>query len=465
MNQVKTDAWVRALAERDWRPGWTPRENRVLDACAQGVLAGQFDSVAAAAQVCVERLRPTRPGLPRRSWWAVRSALKRRLRAAGFSNQLARWTLETDRVIKSYARALLRHRFWTVKEASRACDRELDRLRREQPEGNWGKLSRPRTVENRLKQFARDAGWTALATRQSPAALKVYDHYTDRFLAGDFPSIRATARACLEFQRAHPRISPGVKPLALATLTAYMTRRAHASGLPARWWEWTAPEVRVINRHAAAIQRKHTPLIDADAACYRELKRLWRSRSGGGRIAMPRSEKAVGQYLRRRLLALHVVQLGSSWTRAEQGLLQRYARALAQGHYCNLARAATACHAEFIARFQAQGRHYAPRTLLSVRSRLAPIAREFGWSGPGGRLLPEEVRLLRLYARKLARGEYTGCYQAAMACRAALDRLCECRPELRPRAVTTVYRYLRRRPAQMRSHPGPAKAPSIQPGK
>jgi hypothetical protein len=164
------------------------------------------------------------------------------------------------------------------------------------------------------------------------------------------------------------------------------------------------------------------------------------------------------------LLALHVVHLGSSWTRAEQGLLQRYARALAQGHYRDLARAATACHAELLARFQAQGRHYAPRTFLSVRSRLGPIARELGWQGPGGRLHPEEERLLRLYAQKLARGEYTGCYQAAMACRAALDRLCERQPELRPRASSTIYRYLRRRPAQMRSRPGPAKAPATQHG-
>ena len=454
MKQVMTTAWARALAGRDWRPGWSPEENRVLDACAQGVLAGQFDSVAAAAQVCIDRLRPARPGLPRRSWWAARSALKRRLRAAGFSDRLAKWTPETDRVIKSYVRALLRHRFWTVAEASRACDHELDRLRREQPEGNWGKLRRPRTVESRLHRFARAAGWTPSATRPSPAVLKVYDQYADRFLAGDFPSLRATARACLEFLRAHPWISPGVKPIALATLTAYMTRRAHASGLPPQWLQWTAPEVRVINRHAAAVQRKHTPLIDADADCYRELKRLWRSRAGWGLTAPPRGEIAVGQYLRRRLQALHVVHLGSPWTRAEQGLLQRYARALAQGYYRDLARAATACHAELLARFQAQGRHYAPRTLLSVRSRLAPIAREFGWSAPGGRLSPEEVRLLRLYADKLARGEYSGCYQAAVACRAALDRLCERRPKLRPRAITTVYRYLRRRPAQMRSRPG-----------
>jgi hypothetical protein len=145
------------------------------------------------------------------------------------------------------------------------------------------------------------------------------------------------------------------------------------------------------------------------------------------------------------LQILQVAVWRSPWTRAEQGLLQRYAPALAQGHYRNVARAATACRVELIARHQALGRHYAPRTLLSVRSRLGPMAREFGWAGPGGRLHPEGERLLRLYAEKLARGEYTDCYQAALACHVAMTRLCERRPELRPRAISTIYRYLTRR--------------------
>jgi hypothetical protein len=126
-------------------------------------------------------------------------------------------------------------------------------------------------------------------------------------------------------------------------------------------------------------------------------------------------------------------------------LLQRYARALAHGHYRDVARAATACRAVLLARRQAQSGGYAPRTLLSVRSRLSPIAREFGWQGAGGRLHPEEERLLGLFAQKLARKEYANCNQAALACRAALNRLCKRRSELRPRVMSTVYGYLRRR--------------------
>ena len=446
MKQAESNAWVRALANRTWRPGWSPEENRVLDACTQGVLAGQYDSVAAATRVCIDRLRQARPGLPRRSWWAARSALKRRLQAAGFSRWIAKWTPETDRVVKSYTRAVLRRRFWTVAEASRACVGELDRLRREQPERNWGKLWRPRTVENRLKRFARAAGWTPPATRQPAAVLKAYECYADRFAAGDFSSIRAAARACIEFLRSHPRTCRGVTPMGLASLAAYMSRRLRASGLPPGWAPWSSQEVRVIDRYVAAVQRnEYSRMYAAGADCFRELKRLWRSGPGKRWTALPRSEKAVTACICRRLQGLHVVTCRSAWTREESGLLRCYARALAQGHYRDATKAATACHAELLARRQARARRYAPRALKSVRSRLAPMARKFGWQGPGGRPRPEEERLLRLYAEKLARGEYTGCYQAAKACRAALDRLGERRPELRPRAISTVYRYLKRR--------------------
>jgi hypothetical protein len=83
------------------------------------------------------------------------------------------------------------------------------------------------------------------------------------------------------------------------------------------------------------------------------------------------------------------------------------------------------------------------------------MARELGWRGAGGRLHPEEERLLGLFAQKLARKEYANCFQATLACRAALNRLRKRRPELRPKAVTTIYGYLRRRQGPTRSRPEP----------
>jgi len=455
MKQVMPTAWVRALAERDWRPGWSPRENRVLDVCTQGVLAGQFDSVAAAAQVCIDRLRRVNSGMPRRSWWAVRSALKRRLQAAGFGGRIAKWTPEGDRVVRRYARALLRHRFRTVDEASRACAGELDRLRREQPAGSPEPPPSSRTVWNRLYRFAKIAGWTRPTTRQTAAALRVYDRYADRFVAGGFRSMRAAARACIEFLRSRSRSSPGVAPMGLAHLCEYLTRRARESGLPQWWSRWSADEMKVINRYVAAIQRnEYSRMYAAGADCYRELERLRRSGPARRWTALPRSEKAVTACICRRLQDLHVVTCRSAWTREESGLLRRYARALAERHYRDATKAATACRAELLARCQAGARRYAPRALKSVRSRLTPMARKFGWRGACGRLHPEEERLLGLFVRKLARKEYASCYQAAPACRAALNRLCRRQPELRPKAVTTIYGYLRRRQGGRRGNEG-----------
>ena len=456
MKQVGTVARVRAPSSRIWRPSWSSEENRVLDACVQGVLAGQFDSVAAAAGGCVDRLRRARPGPTRRSWWAVRSALKRRLRAAGFAGLVAKWTPEEDRVVQRYARALLRQRFRTVDEASRACAGELERLRKEQPGGNRGAPRTSRMVWNRLYRFAKADGWTRPTTRQTAAALKVYDRYADRFVAGDFRSMRAAARACSEFLRSRSRTSPGVAPMGLTHLCEYLTRRARESGLP-RWWSrWSADEMKVINRYVAAIQRKeYSRMYAAGADCYRELERLRRSGPARRWTALPRSEKAVTACICRRLRVLHVVTCRSAWTQEESGLLRRYARALAQGHYRDATKAATACRAELLARCQDQARRYAPRALKSVLARLAPLARKLGWPGACGRLHPQEERLLGRFVRKLARKEYASCYQAAVACRAALNRLCRRQPELRPKTFTTIYGYLRKRRGPARSRPEP----------
>jgi hypothetical protein len=113
------------------------------------------------------------------------------------------------------------------------------------------------------------------------------------------------------------------------------------------------------------------------------------------------------------------------WSPEEDRHLQRYARAVIAGRFRNVreaARALLAARSDLAARHPDAAGWRAARTLFAVEQRIRARTRKLGRPVVNVQIRPDEARLYDRYARDLAAGRFASTPQAALACRAELER-------------------------------------------
>ncbi len=207
--------------------------------------------------------------------------------------------------------------------------------------------------------------------------------------------------------------------------------------------KWSREELKVIDRHARALARRHHAGTQAAAkACLPELKPIWESRR-------PRTRRTLGgvrQELLVRARALGLAWPGHSWTEEETRLVEPYVQACLRGDYPSPRAAALACYDALPARIGAQ------RTFNSVYQLVLKLARLRGLKRIKRPPDKREARVLNWYVRALHEGRYKYVPLAAPDCLAELEPLRRRSPDaglLLPRTLSWVTEMLYRRSAAL----------------
>jgi len=199
---------------------------------------------------------------------------------------------------------------------------------------------------------------------------------------------------------------------------------------------WTRAELRVLDRHLAGLLAgSHASLAEAVRACLSEFTRLRRSPRGSS-ASPPRTYQTVYTRFWRDLRSSRRGSRDSFWTADEQGVVDRFVRALVRGRYRRAQDAAEACHREFARLRQLHPlvwRARTPRTVGGVFMRVVEGARAAGRDSQRVRWTDAELAVLNRHARALACGRFRDARAAAASCHAEINRLVP-RP---PRRVRT----------------------------
>jgi hypothetical protein len=113
------------------------------------------------------------------------------------------------------------------------------------------------------------------------------------------------------------------------------------------------------------------------------------------------------------------------WSRAEDLLLERFARELVSGRFhraCDAARACTDALERLHEVHPNAPWAAAARTYRAVQTRILKSVRAAGGRWPGGRWTPEEASLIRPFVARLVRGEYGSANEAARHALAVLEQ-------------------------------------------
>jgi hypothetical protein len=293
---------------------------------------------------------------------------------------------------------------------------------------------------------ARGLGWTPADTRLAPEENRILDRYARRFLSGEFPSVHSASEQCMRELAVVYRNSPTLRAKTFKTVWTDLTRRVHRKGAPSLLKRASPVEEAAVNRYVDALLRgRYAKVTDAAADYFRELQRLWQRQPEPAWGGLKRDLQTACIRLGARARAAGRIAYLSAWTPAETRVLERFARALARGHYCDAGQAAAACRKELARLHVSDPRSHGPRTQRAVWGMLCPLARKLGWSGAHSQLHPAEDRLLDSFVDGLAQGRYRTQREAANACCDELKQLRRRLPTLRPKARATISLYLMQR--------------------
>ena len=166
----------------------------------------------------------------------------------------ATWTRQENSVIESYVQALVRDQFEAGQDAARACLKELERLRRKDPQ-----LAAQRTLQKvaaRIRYLSRRLGWTPHWT---PQELRGLEPYALGLVRGKYRLIKEAVAAYQA--RPHPsRASKSGSPHKVATRSAgtikyVLVNRARVLGLPPRSTQWIPAETRRLDWYAQQVAK------------------------------------------------------------------------------------------------------------------------------------------------------------------------------------------------------------------
>ena len=170
---------------------WTQPEFEVIDRFARALSEGKYRSAGAAAQDCrreLDDLRRLNPALPQRSLVSIGRLTGARCKALGLGSALSHWTRDELSLAKRYARQFLAGRFPSMRDAGRACLRQLT-----------DELGTKRTLEGtcwHMGLAVRALGVPARDERWTRSDLKVLDRHLRMLRCGRPWTVRDMAAEC-----------------------------------------------------------------------------------------------------------------------------------------------------------------------------------------------------------------------------------------------------------------------------
>jgi len=249
------------------------------------------------------------------------------------------------------------------------------------------------------------AGWRTRFLRQRA----IMDRFVQAIRDGRYDAISKASRACVKELGA---------VLAYKTVYAYLEKNTLEDRRGSANSPWTREEQTIVDRFLRALLRgRYRDAAEAAEACAAEFDRL-RRRSAAICPVVPRTRQAffIRIYEGACLSGRRPTQ--KPWHPAESRVLNRHARALAQGRFADAPAAAVACRAELsslAARPQV-------RTLFAIQRGLERQAKELGWSWADSRMLRPEHRLLEEYAGRAARHRRPGLKELVSECHSRIIR-------------------------------------------
>ena len=287
------------------------------------------------------------------------------------------WTRREHAVVNRYARNLGRGRYHDALDAAKACRQELERVWKAHPG------LKPRTLPQvqsqvRLRGHALGARWASQEWNEEEKSLLL--PFAQAYLRGDYPSVRAAARACHEALPARVR-----RQRTAVTVYHRLFQLARARGLPRLTRATDSGEAATLDRYVRALHRgRYRYVRDAAPDCLAELRRR-----RDGRDARPRTLTWVELALHRRSAATGLPRYRNFLTPTERRLLELYARTVDRGELPDWLTAARECLAEI-------RRHYArpprrgtggPRRLTShslhtIHTKILNLAHRLNLRGP-----------------------------------------------------------------------------------
>jgi hypothetical protein len=423
---------------------WSPEEERVIGRYVRRLLADRSLSAQDLSRPCATELRKVRPErAPVRTHWAAYTRLCERLRAAGRMRTAGRdrWTTAEMRLLERFARATVEGRYRSVLKATPELRRELLRL---EP-GRERFVARTLIgVQGRLNLRVAELGRSSAKAPWSQSEQRVLERYARSVLNGEYLSVRS---AVADFRRAldphRRRVGPGRRqPAPPRTERAVRLRLQEAvRGLaPDRptmsEMRWTPQELRIMDRYALKVATGFYPTAPAATReCYREL--LGYARATHRRVR--RSKSAVRRFLSDRIRGLKLPPSGRHWTAEEERVVDRHARALADGRLRDAMAAAELCTAELNRlrhRYPSRYRVSYVRKVHTVHGRLWPRAARLRYPWSHTKWTSAEQQLAERYARAAIAHEYPNLMAAARACSEELAGLDT--PARRPGSTTAA---------------------------
>jgi hypothetical protein len=291
--------------------------------------------------------------------------------------------------VDGYARALKRGRFRTLAEAVREYLRDIDALRKRYPDARWLRFRRsPAAVATRLAARAHRLG-IRFSSLWTPEENRLAGRYALRVVQGEIPNpSQAAHRLAAELERLRARYPRLPWLQTRRTWRSYFDqiwRKARELGRPYVVLPWSPPERLVLQSYARRlVQGKLPSARQAAVGALREIERLHRRNPRARWAKVHRTVKTTGQMITREAHTLRQVWLLAHWTPAEEKLLDRYARAFAEGRFRRVDDAGRRCWVEL------ERRH---RRRLQRNPRLTPT--------PQPRSLDSTCRMLRRHVFRL----------------------------------------------------------------
>jgi hypothetical protein len=415
--------------------GWSREELKVVDRHIRSLARARVGrrGIWAIIRSCHSALRRLHAAHPRAVWaQKERTKLATELELHARAGRLrqrwtgAWWTRQENSLIESHAQALARGRFKLSPDAARHCLDELEQLRARDPRVAARTLV---GVEDRIRRRARRLGWTCL---WSPQELQALEPYAQALVTGECRSATEVWPALLADRR-----SLRERP-AQAVLYA-LRKRARALGRPPQAGAWVGKEAQRLDWYVnQVVKRRIASATEAARAFLAEREQLRRSSPHANWLNIRRTLQGVLGEICKRVQRLGGVtgiprfdraSHSAVWTRPELRLLDRYARALANGRYPSV-RAAVPLLQRELAELRRQGKGGPKaRGYDGIMNKLLARSRELGRRAL--KLVdfaPEEERVIGAYARAFRKGRYPSVQAAVRACRREFARLRRRRP-------------------------------------
>jgi len=183
---------------------------------------------------------------------------------------------------------------------------------------------------------------------------------------------------------------------------------------------WLPEEEKVVERYARALATGEYPdTWRAAEACRQDIERLYvqllAANPNDPVASHPRPFDTIRRRIHKRLAALEFAGTGARLSAAENRIVNRHARELAQGSYPHAQAAAVACRKELLSLPQ-RSTPLRPRSLVSIRSHICVRVLRSANSSPFHRWSPDCDAVLERYAKAVVAGRYQSAVAALPDC-------------------------------------------------